>query len=114
MIQRHGPTPIMHRVVEHGGVLYVGGLVADDRSVAMKGQTEQILVKIGKILAEYGSDKSKILTATLYITDMSQKDGMNEAWLAGFDAADLPARATIGVADLGPNTLIEIVFTAAR
>jgi enamine deaminase RidA (YjgF/YER057c/UK114 family) len=114
MITRHGPTPIMHRVVEHGGVLYVGGIVADDRSVPMKGQTEQILVKIAKILGDYGSGLGKVLTATLYITDMGQKDGMNEAWNAAFAAADLPARATIGVADLGPNILIEIVFTAAR
>jgi enamine deaminase RidA (YjgF/YER057c/UK114 family) len=71
-------------------------------------------VKIAKILADCGSSLTKVLTATLYITDMAQKDGMNEAWNAAFNAADLPARATIGVADLGPNILIEIVFTAAR
>ncbi len=114
MIKRHGKTPIMHRVVEHQGVLYVGGITADDRSVAMKGQTEQILSKIGKILEQYGSSKADVLAATLYITDMAQKDAMNEAWTAWFGAADLPTRATIGVADLGPNTLIEIVVTAAR
>jgi enamine deaminase RidA (YjgF/YER057c/UK114 family) len=113
MINRHGKTPIMHRVVEHNGVLYVGGLGADDRSVGMKGQTEQILAKIGKILAERGSDVSKVLAATIYITDMALKNEMNEAWTAFFSAEELPTRATIGVADLGADMLIEVVITAA-
>ena len=113
MINRHGKTAIMHRVVEHGGTLYVGGIGADDRSVGMKGQTEQILAKIGKILAERGSDKTKVLAATIYITDMAMKNEMNEAWTAFFGPEELPTRATIGVADLGPDMLIEVVVTAA-
>lgn len=112
-IQRHGRTPIMHRFVEHNGVLYVGGLVAEDRSQGMKSQTEQVLARFGKLLEDVGSDRSKVLAATIYITDMALKDEMNAAWTAFF-GDDLPTRATIGVADLGPNTLIEVVFTAAR
>jgi enamine deaminase RidA (YjgF/YER057c/UK114 family) len=114
MIRRHARTPIMHRVVEHNGVLYFGGIVAEDRSKPMKEQTEQILERIGALLAENGSDKTKLLAATLYITDMGMKDAMNAAWTAWFGPEDLPTRATIGVADLGPNTLIEVVVTAAR
>jgi enamine deaminase RidA (YjgF/YER057c/UK114 family) len=114
MIRRHARTPIMHRVVEHNGVLYFGGIVADDRSKGMKEQTADILEKIGKLLAENGSDKTKLLAATLYVTDMSQKDAMNEAWTAWFGPEDLPTRATLGVSELGPNTLIEVVVTAAR
>ena len=48
MIRRHARTPIMHRVVEHGGVLYFGGIVADDRSKDMKGQTEEVLERMRK------------------------------------------------------------------
>ncbi|KAA0125487.1 RidA family protein [Methylobacterium sp. P1-11] len=114
MIQRHIRTPIMHRVVEHGGVLYFGGIVAEDRSASMRGQTEQILARIDALLAETGSDKTKILTATLYITDMALKDEMNAAWTAWFAPEILPSRSTIGVAELGPQILIEAVITAAR
>ena len=114
MIERHMRTPIMHRVVEYGGVLYFGGLVAEDRTVPMKGQTEQILARIDALLTEMGSDRSKILTATLYITDMALKDEMNAAWTAWFAPEVLPSRSTIGVAELGPKVLIEAVFVAAR
>ena len=113
MIERHLRTPIMHRVVAHGGVRYFGGSVAEDRSASMKGQTEQILARIGALLEETGSDKGKVLTATIYITDMALKDEMNEAWTAWFEPGQLPGRATIGVAELGPKTLIEVVITAA-
>lgn len=112
-IQRHGRTPIMHRFVEHNGVLYVGGLVAEDRSQGMKSQTEQVLARFGKLLDEVGSNRGKVLAATIYITDMALKDEMNAAWTAFF-GDDLPTRATIGVADLGdPAILIEVVVTAA-
>ncbi len=53
MIERHIRTPIMHRVVEHGGVLYFGGIVAEDRSAPMRGQTEQILARIDALLADF-------------------------------------------------------------
>lgn len=114
MIKRIEKTKIMHRVVEHGGTLYFGGLVADDRTVGMADQTRQICRKIDALLAAAGSDKSKLLSAQIFITDMAGKDAMNEAWLEWLEGGDLPARATIGVADLGTkDTLIEVVVTAA-
>ncbi|MCW4113446.1 RidA family protein [Aurantimonas sp. MSK8Z-1] len=113
MVKRILQTPIMHRMVEHNGVVYLGGIVADDRSQSMGGQTAQICEKIDALLAEAGTDKTKLLTAMLYITDMSQKDAMNQAWTRWIEAGDLPTRATIGVADLGKDILIEIVVSAA-
>lgn len=80
----------------------------------MKGQTEQILARIDALLAEMGSDRTKILTATLSITDMALKDAMNAAWTTWFAPEILPSRSTIGVAELGPPVLIEAVITAAR
>lgn len=71
----------------------------------MKGQTAQICAKIDKLLAEVGSSKEKLVTAMLYITDFSQKEGMDEAWLAWLPAEHLPTRATIGVAELGEKVL---------
>jgi enamine deaminase RidA (YjgF/YER057c/UK114 family) len=112
-IVRHGLAPIMHRVVAHGGVLYLGGIIADDLSLDMQGQTAQICRKIEVVLASAGSDRSRLLTAQMFITDMSMKDKMNAAWLAWLTPDQLPARATIGVADLGKGVLIEVVVTAA-
>lgn len=114
MIKRHIPTRINHRVVEAGGILHFGGLIADDLSLDMKGQTAQICAKIEKLLTEVGSTKEKLVTAMLYITDFDQKDGMNEAWLEWLPAEVLPTRATIGVAELGKNVLIEVVVSAVR
>lgn len=114
MIDRILKTPIMHRMVAHNDVIYVGGLVADDRSQSMGGQTAQICEKLDTLLGQAGSDKTKLLSAMLYITDMSQKGEMNEAWTQWIDASDLPTRATIGVADLGEGILIEVVVTAAK
>ncbi|HEY9569064.1 MAG TPA: RidA family protein [Thalassobaculum sp.] len=114
MITRHMSTPIMHRAVEHGGTVYLAGVIGDDMKASMKVQTAQALAKIEKVLTETGSSKSKLLAATLYITDMSLKGEMNEAWNEWLAPADKPARATIGVADLGEGVLIEIVVTAAK
>ncbi len=114
MITRHIQTRINHRVVEHNGVLYFGGLVADDKAQDMKGQTAQICKKIDDLLAQVGSSKDQLLTATIYISDFAQKDGMNEAWLEWMPAEHLPTRATIGVAELGRDTLIEVVVSAAK
>jgi enamine deaminase RidA (YjgF/YER057c/UK114 family) len=81
----------------------------------MADQTREVCAKLDKFLAELGSDKSKILAARIYLSDMSQKDEMNKAWLEWIPEDDLPSRATIGVASLGdPNRLIEVIITAAR
>ncbi|MES0213836.1 RidA family protein [Mesorhizobium sp. M0028] len=114
MITRHIRTKIMHRVVEYNGILYFGGLTADDCSQDMKGQTGQILEKIDDLLSQFGSSKDKLITAMIYISDFSQKDGMNEAWLEWLPSEHLPTRATIGVADLGEDVFIEVVISAAK
>jgi enamine deaminase RidA (YjgF/YER057c/UK114 family) len=101
--------------VEHNGVLYFGGHAANDLSQGMADQTREVCAKLDKFLAELGSDKTKILAARIYLSDMSQKDEMNKAWLEWIPEDDLPSRATIGVASLGdPNRLIEVIITAAR
>ncbi|WBU56284.1 RidA family protein [Paracoccus sediminicola] len=114
MIKRYVPSKINHRVVEAAGMLHFGGLIADDLSLDMKGQTKQICEKLDSLLAEVGSAKENLVTAMIYITDFAQKDGMNEAWLDWIPAEHLPTRATIGVSDLGQDVLIEIVVSAAR
>lgn len=113
MIKRHRKARIMHGAVEHNGLLFIGGHAAHDLEQGMEGQTREICKKFDELLADCGSNKKQLLQARIYITDMSKKEEMNVAWLDWLADEDLPARATIGVADLGdPRRLIEITAIA--
>ncbi|WP_439623322.1 RidA family protein [Shinella sp.] len=114
MVQRFIQTPIMHRVVEHNGIVHVGGTTCDDESLDMAGQTREILAKLDRYLAEAGTDKSKLLTASIFVTDLGKKPEMDAVWKAWLSAENLPTRATVGVADLGGDTMIEIVVSAYK
>lgn len=111
-ITRSIRTPIMHRAVEANGFVFLGGTIADDTSVSMGDQTRNILGKIAGYLKEAGTDKSRIVSASIFVTDLSKKKEMDAAWTEFF-GDNLPTRATVGVADLG-GPLIEIVVTASR
>lgn len=114
MIVRIENTSVMHRAVVHGEVVYLGGVVADNFGGGMGVQTREICEKLDVILAKAGSSKRKLLSVRIFVTDMSKKEEMNEVWKSWLDASDMPARATIGVADLGSkDILIEVVATAA-
>ena len=113
MIERTGPGPTLHRVVKKGDLLFISGLTAEDKSGDMYAQTKDIAARLDKALASVGSDKTKILSCTIYITDFDAKDKMNKAWQEWLSPGDMPARATIGVNELGPKTLIEITTIAS-
>ena len=105
---------ILSQATIYNGVVNVCGLTADDMSLDAKGQTEQILAKIDTQLAKCGTDKSKLLMATIYLSDMSQKPKVNEAWIKWLGALERPARACVG-APLGTSdTLVEIVVSAVK
>src|SRR5690606_21371640 len=112
MIKRHGQGKYLHRAVEANGTLYLCGMTPADKSADIKGQTRQALEKMANLLDELGSSKSRVLTISVYLTDMSRREGMTEAWTEFFAPDELPARATMGVSDLGPGVLIEIQATA--
>ena len=116
-ITRHeiteGPGPRMSRVVVRGENVYLAGLTADDPSADIKGQTQQILAKIDRYLGTAGTDKSKLLTAQLWIKDMGMFADMNSVWNAWVDPKNPPQRACIGVV-LEGRDLVEIVAYAAR
>ncbi len=112
-IQRINPRQWNSSAVVHGDVVYLSGIVADDKSMSMKGQTEQVLRKIDTVLKAAGTDKSRILSSTVYLADIKLKDDMNEAWMAWVDKSNLPARVAVGV-DLTPGTLVEIMVSAAK
>lgn len=113
-IVRHESGEILSSAVEYNGVVYLCGMVSDDLSLDMKGQTEDCLRQIDETLALAGTDKSKLLTATIYITDIAQKPKMNEAWTAWLGKNGRPTRACIQVTLASSKELVEIVVSAAK
>ena len=105
---------ILSQATIYNSVVNVCGLTADNLSLNAKGQTEQILAKIDDRLASCGTDKSKLLMATIYLTNMDDKSGMNEAWTAWLGDLERPARACVRPALGSADTLVEIVVSAAK
>jgi enamine deaminase RidA (YjgF/YER057c/UK114 family) len=102
-----------HEIVAHGGVLYIGGVIAEDTSRDMAGQADDVLRQLVKLLAAGGSSIERVLQITIFTADLADKPDFNRVWKAHFNEVNLPARAMIGVADLGPGVKLELVATAA-
>ncbi len=113
-VKRHHVGPRMSQAVEHNNVVYLAGQVARDASEDIAGQTRQILERIDVLLAECGSDKSKLLWAQLWVTDMRNFQAMNEVWDGWIDPANPPVRAGLCSALAGPQFLVEIMVMAAK
>jgi enamine deaminase RidA (YjgF/YER057c/UK114 family) len=113
MIQRIDAGPRMSEVVVHQGVAYLAGQVPEDGSLDIGGQTRQVLAAIDALLAEAGSDKTRILRAQIYLADIGDFAGMNAVWDAWVPAGHTPARATVQARLARPEWKIEIVVTAA-
>ena len=112
-ITRYGVGDRMSQAVVHGDTVYLAGQVANDTSAGVGGQTEQILAKIDGLLADAGTDKSKLLSATLWITDMAKFGEMNEVWDAWVSPGNTPARACVEAPLAAPRFLVEIMVVAA-
>jgi enamine deaminase RidA (YjgF/YER057c/UK114 family) len=113
-ITRHDPTAILSSAVVHGDTVYLAGVVAKDLAKDVKGQTREVLDEIDRLLAKCGSGKSKVLSATIWVTDIRNRAPMNEVWSAWTDAKNLPARACVEAKLADPRALVEIMVVAAR
>ena len=111
---RHDPGPILSLAVEHGDTVYLAGIVAKNLKNDVKGQTAEILAEIDRLLAKAGTNKSKILTANIWVTDIRNRAAMNEVWTAWVDPKHLPARACVEAKLADPACLVEIMVTAAK
>jgi enamine deaminase RidA (YjgF/YER057c/UK114 family) len=112
-IQRIDPGPRMSRAVRHGDTIYTMGHVARNRDADVKAQAADVLERLDATLAEMGSDKSKLLSVTIYLADMAEFSQMNEAWDAWVDGANAPARTTVGAPLAAPEIRVEMTATAA-
>ncbi|MFB2539356.1 MULTISPECIES: RidA family protein [unclassified Acinetobacter] len=97
----------------YNGVVYLAGQVPDDDHLDIVGQSQQVFDNIDKALTKAGTDKSKLLTAQVYIKDLGDFTAFNEAWIDWLKDVKAPTRATIKADLVNPNWLIEIVVTAA-
>ena len=113
-IQRFHVGPRLSEMAVHNGTIYLAGQVADDTSQDMAGQTKQILDTIDKLLAEAGSDKTRILSTTIYVTDMAEFPAMNAAWDAWVVPGATPPRATVEAKLAKPAYKVEIQVIAAK
>ena len=114
-VQRFETGPRMSQVVVHGNTVYLAGVVAQKtagESVAK--QTEEILSIIDGHLAKAGTDKSKLLSANIYITDMKTFGEMNAAWDSWVSPGNTPARATVAAKLAAPQFTVEIMVVAAK
>ncbi|GLH79094.1 hypothetical protein SSBR45G_40030 [Bradyrhizobium sp. SSBR45G] len=114
-IQRFEVGPRMSQVVVHGNTVYLAGVVAQKTAgESVTKQTEEILSIIDGHLAKAGTDKSKLLSATIYLTDIKTFGEMNAVWDGWVSAGNTPARATVEAGLAAPQYTVEIMVIAAK
>jgi enamine deaminase RidA (YjgF/YER057c/UK114 family) len=114
-IQRIGTGPRMSQAVIHGDRVYLAGQVAGAaKGASVTLQTQDVLAQIDALLAQAGSDKSKIVSATIYLADITRFAEMNAVWDAWVAPDHTPARATVEARLAASDYSVEIVVVAAR
>ena len=113
-IERIDPGRRFAQAVAYGDTVYLAGHVASDANADVYGQTVEILAAIEGHLAAAGTDKSKLLSASIWLVDIGTIDEMNRAWDAWADPSNLPARATVEARLASPDYKVEIAVIAAR
>lgn len=114
-IERIEPGKRLSQAVAFRDLVFLAGQVALDKpGASMTEQTRNVLERIEHLLAQAGSDKSKILMANIWITDMRQFDEMNRVWDEWVPEGCAPARATVEARLASPDYCVEIMVIAAR
>ncbi|WP_176083247.1 RidA family protein [Martelella sp. HB161492] len=110
-VKRINVGPIMSGAVIHGNTVYLSGQTGEGATVTE--QAKDCLAKVDALLAEAGTDKSKILQTLIYLKDIRNFAEMNDVWKAWVDPANTPARATSEASLAAPNILVEFTVIAA-
>ena len=113
--KRHHPGPRMSQIVEHGGTVYLAGQVAlDAAGDSVTNQTKDIVARIDSLLAEAGTSKANLLSATIWLADIGTFNEMNAVWDAWIDSANPPVRACVEAKLALPKYTVEIGIIAAK
>jgi enamine deaminase RidA (YjgF/YER057c/UK114 family) len=114
-VERHEVGPRMSQIVIHGDTVYLAGIVAQNSGgKSVTEQTKEILATIDGYLARAGTDKSKLLTANIWLANMDTFAEMNAVWDAWVSPGNTPARATVQARLAAPQFTVEIMVTAAK
>ncbi len=113
-IERQETSVRMSKIVTYGNVIYLCGQVADNTKETIGPQTENMLAKVDALLAQAGSDREHMLSATLYIRDMKDFVEMNGVWDKWVPEGCAPARACVEARMARPELLVEISVIAAK
>jgi len=112
-IKRLHVGPRLSEAAIHNGVVYLAGQIAEDIAQNIDGQTREVLAHVDRLLAEAGSDKTRILMCQIFLADIKDIAAMNVVWDAWVPAGHTPPRATVQAQLARPELLIEVVVTAA-
>lgn len=114
-IERIEPGPRMSQAVVHNGMVFLAGQVAQGKpGASVAEQTRDILARIDALLAAAGTDKTKLLTANIWLADIKTFDEMNGVWDKWVAPGAAPARATVEAKLAAPHYTVEIAVTAAK
>ena len=112
-VRRIDPGPRLSEAIVHGGRMYLSGMIPEDTSLDITGQVKQALAEIDALLAKGGSDKTKILSAVIWLADIGDFAAMNAVWDAWVVPGQTPARATVQARLNEPKMKVEIMVVAA-
>ncbi|MCO6052255.1 RidA family protein [Mesorhizobium sp. RP14(2022)] len=113
MIKRFQSGSRMSQAVAYGGAVHVAGQVADSRKATIEIQTKEVLAKIETLLAEAGTDKSKLVAINVFLPHISDFDAMNAVYDAWIDPVNPPARACTEARLADPDLRVEMTAIAA-
>ena len=113
-IVRHEANAVYSKVVEANGFVFTAGIIPADLSRDVKGQTAEVLAEIDRLLALCATDKSKVVSATIWLNDIRHREAMNEAWTAWTGGKNAPVRACVEAKLIDPRMLVEIGIVAAK
>ncbi|MEH6825164.1 MAG: RidA family protein [Motiliproteus sp.] len=114
MIKRQLSNARMSQIVSYNATVYLAGQVAKDPSQDMADQTRQILAQIDSLLEQAGTDKSRLLSANIWVSDIREFQSMNEIWDAWVDKQNPPVRACVEARLARPELRVEIQVVAAH
>ncbi len=113
-IERFHTNSRMSKIVRHAGVVYLCGQTSSGTSIqGVEAQTVEVLARIDNLLTDAGSSRSHILSATIYLADITEFATMNSVWESWMPMGDAPARATVEAPLASPDLRVEIVVVAA-
>jgi len=113
-IRRHHSNARMSKIVQHGGLIFLCGQTSSGTALAsIDDQTSEVLRRIDALLAEVGSDRSHLLSATVYLKQIEDFAAMNAVWEAWVPPGTAPARTTVQAHLASPDLRVEITVMAA-